>query len=96
MNKYEIENIEKHRKELITENIKLKAVIEKLLIDKKALQEQLTLTDVVKSLPNKEEINLAANKCSDVNGIICADEYWIIAKNDGFKEGVEWLINRLK
>lgn len=46
MNKYEIKNIEKHRKELIIENIKLKAVIEKLLIDKKALQEQLTLTNV--------------------------------------------------
>jgi hypothetical protein len=33
---------------LKVENIKLKSVIEKLLIDKKALQEQLTLTDVVK------------------------------------------------
>jgi regulator of replication initiation timing len=31
---------------LKVENIKLKSVIEKLLIDKKALQEQLTLTDV--------------------------------------------------
>ncbi len=62
----------------------------------KWLEEQLTLTDVVKSLPTEEEINLAANGCSDVNGVICADEYWVIAKNNGFKEGVKWLINRLK
>ena len=57
---------------------------------------QLTLTDLVKSLPTKEEINLAANEFSDINGIICEDEYWVIAKNDGFKEGVDFVINKLK
>ena len=56
----------------------------------------LTLTDVVKSLPTKEEINLAANECSDINEIICEDEYWVIAKNDGFKEGADFVINKLK
>ena len=59
-------------------------------------KKQLTLTDVRKSLPTKEEINLAANECSDINGIICEDEYWVIAKNDGFKEGADFVINKLK
>jgi hypothetical protein len=54
------------------------------------------IPDVVKSLPTKEEINLAANECSDINGIICEDEYWVIAKNDGFKEGADFVINKLK
>lgn len=61
-----------------------------------ARTEQLTLNDVVKSLPTKEEINLAANECSDINEIICEDEYWVIAKNDGFKEGADFVINKLK
>ena len=60
------------------------------------LQKQLILSGVVKSLPTKEEINLAANEFSDINGIICEDEYWVIAKNDGFKEGADFVINKLK
>ena len=62
----------------------------------KEKQEQLILSGVVKSLPTKEEINLAANECSDINEIICEDEYWVIAKNDGFKEGADFVINKLK
>ena len=57
---------------------------------------QLILSGVVKSLPTKEEINLAANECSDINEIICEDEYWVIAKNDGFQEGADFVINKLK
>jgi hypothetical protein len=38
-------------KSLKVENIKLKSVIEKLLIDKKLLQDQLTLTNVIHWIP---------------------------------------------
>ena len=62
----------------------------------KSTDQQLILSGVVKSLPTKEEINLAANECSDINEIICEDEYWVIAKNDGFQEGADFVINKLK
>ena len=60
------------------------------------LVENFALSGVVKLFPTKEEINLAANEFSDINGIICEDEYWVIAKNDGFKEGADFVINKLK
>ena len=66
------------------------------MIAKEYAAQQLILSGVVKSLPTKEEINLAANECSDINEIICEDEYWVIAKNDGFKEGADFVINKLK
>ena len=60
------------------------------------IEEAINFTDSSAELPTKEEINLAANECSDINGIICEDEYWVIAKNDGFKEGADFVINKLK
>ena len=66
------------------------------MIAKEYAAQQLILSGVVKSLPTKEEINLAANECSDINEIICEDEYWVIAKNDGFQEGADFVINKLK
>ena len=85
---------------LTTNQIEYNQMLNKYYDDLEAyidiLEKQLTLTDVVKSLPTKEEINLAANEFSDINGIICEDEYWVIAKNDGFKEGADFVINKLK
>ena len=85
---------------LTTNQIEYNQMLNKYYDDLEAyidiLEKQLTLTDVVKSLPTKEEINLAANECSDINEIICEDEYWVIAKNDGFKEGADFVINKLK
>ena len=66
------------------------------MIAKEYAAQQLILSGVVKLFPTKEEINLAANEFSDINGIICEDEYWVIAKNDGFKEGADFVINKLK
>ena len=85
---------------LTTNQIEYNQMLNKYYDDLEAyidiLEKQLTLTDVVKSLPTKEEINLAANEFSDINGIICEDEYWVIAKNDGFQEGADFVINKLK
>ena len=85
---------------LTTNQIEYNQMLNKYYDDLEAyidiLEKQLTLTDVVKSLPTKEEINLAANECSDINEIICEDEYWVIAKNDGFQEGADFVINKLK
>ena len=77
-----------------TDSTKIRIVESTDLIEH--LNKQFSLTGVVKSLPTKEEINLAANEFSDINGIICEDEYWVIAKNDGFKEGADFVINKLK
>ena len=58
---------------------------------------QLTLTDVVKSLPSKEEILLQARKIENYIGeempIVGAEKS---GKFHGFLEGVEWLISRQK
>ena len=75
-------------------NYKAEEQIKQAFID--GMKQQLILSGVVKSLPTKEEINLAANECSDINEIICEDEYWVIAKNDGFQEGADFVINKLK
>jgi len=44
----------------------------------------------------KDEITLQANKHSDISGVICEDEYLVISKNESFKEGAEFVVNRLK
>jgi len=75
-------------------NYKAEEQIKQAFID--GMSQQLILSGVVKSLPTKEEINLAANEFSDINEIICEDEYWVIAKNDGFQEGADFVINKLK
>ena len=95
--KADLEQLEKMQEDLFRQQCDLdiqKAMVKHFI--KKKEDELLTLTDVVKSLPTKEEINLAANEFSDINGIICEDEYWVIAKNDGFKEGADFVINKLK
>tara|TARA_B110000046_G_scaffold71666_1_gene79547 strand:- start:7 stop:297 length:291 start_codon:yes stop_codon:yes gene_type:complete len=95
--KADLEQLEKMQEDLFRQQCDLdiqKAMVKHFI--KKKEDELLTLTDVVKSLPTKEEINLAANECSDINEIICEDEYWVIAKNDGFKEGADFVINKLK
>ena len=95
--KADLEQLEKMQEDLFRQKCDLdiqKAMVKHFI--KKKEDELLTLTDVVKSLPTKEEINLAANEFSDINGIICEDEYWVIAKNDGFKEGADFVINKLK
>ena len=58
---------------------------------------QLTFTNVVKSLPSKEEILLQARKIENYIG----DEMPIVGaeksgKFHGFLEGVEWLSSRQK
>jgi hypothetical protein len=60
------------------------------------MEKKLILSDVVKSLPTKDEITLQANKHSDISEVICEDEYLVIAKNEIFKEGAEFVVNRLK
>lgn len=95
--KADLEQLEKMQEDLFRQQCDLdiqKAMVKHFI--KKKEDELLTLTDVVKSLPTKEEINLAANEFSDINGIICEDEYWVIAKNDGFQEGADFVINKLK
>ena len=95
--KADLEQLEKMQEDLFRQQCDLdiqKAMVKHFI--KKKEDELLTLTDVVKSLPTKEEINLAANECSDINEIICEDEYWVIAKNDGFQEGADFVINKLK
>ena len=74
----------------------LSSFSEEKLTEFKEIKEAINFTDSSAELPTKEEINLAANECSDINGIICEDEYWVIAKNDGFKEGADFVINKLK
>ena len=95
--KADLEQLEKMQEDLFRQQCDLdiqKAMVKHFI--KKKEDELLTLTDVVKSLPTKEEINLAANECSDINETICEDEYWVIAKNDGFQEGADFVINKLK
>jgi hypothetical protein len=61
------------------------------------ITKQLTLTDVVKSLPSKEEILLQARKIENYIGeempIVGAEKS---GKFHGFLEGVEWLSSRQK
>jgi len=59
-------------------------------------QEQLRIGGVGCSLPSEEEIKREANKYSDINGIICADENWIIDKHEAFIDGAEFIVNRMK
>lgn len=60
------------------------------------IRKQLTLTDVGCSLPSKEEIKQEANKYSDIDGIICADEKWVIDRNESFIDGAEFVVNYKK
>lgn len=59
----------------------------------KSINRALTLN---KEVPSQKEIDLAANECSNIDKPLCEDEYWVIAKNEGFKDGAEWLINKIK
>ena len=56
----------------------------------------LNIPVVVKSLPTEEEINLEANEHSDITGIICPDECWVVAKNDSFKDAANFIIEKIK
>jgi hypothetical protein len=57
--------------------------------------EQLTIPDVVKSLPNDDEIEKAANEEASriFDGTGSGSEWY--ARHHGFTDGVEWLKNYL-
>lgn len=56
-------------------------------------EKQLSLNAVGCSLPSKEEIKQEANKYSNIDGIICEDERWVIDRNEAFIDGADFVIN---